>query len=325
MPTELTYDLVTQVRPPLEKWARRTPLDPSPELEELSGHRVSLKCENLQRTGSFKIRGAAAKMISLSEQDKARGVCAASAGNHGKAVAWLAHTMGIAATIYVPAVVPRNKLDAMRRFGAHVVVSRHRGYDDMEAEAIQAAAEQGKTWLSPYDDPWVMAGAATVGCEIFEECEELDALIVPVGGGGLAVGVGLVARRLSPKTRILGINTSASPGMYLSRREGKAQVKVPSEPTIAEGLEGGVSERAFELANRYVDDVIVVEESALGKAIAQVLRFHRFAIEGSAAVGVAALLDGLIDSRHKRVVVLLSGGNIDYSLLRRIVGEHDEE
>jgi threonine dehydratase len=322
---ELSFQLIQQVRPRVETKARRTPLDPSPALSEMSGREVYLKCENLQRTGSFKLRGATAKMTSLSEEAKRRGVIAASAGNHGQGVAWLAKEMAIDATIYVPAVVPAMKRRAMERYGARVVVSASEGYDAVETEAMATCEKEGKTWISPYDDPEVMAGAGTVGCEIFEEIEGLDAVLIPVGGGGLAVGVAVAARALSPSTRILGVNTSASPALYLSRREGRPRLTFDSKPTLAEGLEGGISQRAFDLTNQYMDDVLVAEEASLPRAIAEILKAHRFAIEGSAAVVVAALLDGLVEPRYRRIGLVLSGGNIDYKRLRRIVQEQELE
>jgi threonine dehydratase len=164
-----------------------------------------------------------------------------------------------------------------------------------------------------------MAGGGTVGCEIFEEMTDVDAVVIPVGGGGLAIGVGVAARALSPRCRIVGVNTSASPAMLLSRRDGRPYLTLPPQPTIAEGLEGGLSARAFELASRFIDEVLVAEESSLGRAIAWTLKTHRFAIEGSAAVAVAALLDGLLSPAYRRLCLVLSGGNIDYRRLRDIV------
>ncbi|HEX9722959.1 MAG TPA: threonine/serine dehydratase [Vicinamibacteria bacterium] len=318
---ELDFQLVQHVRPRVEQRARRTPLDPSPGLSDLAGRDVFVKCENLQRTGSFKIRGATAKMTSLTEEEMRRGVVAASAGNHGQGVAWIAREMGIEATVYVPPVIPNTKRRAMERFGAKVIVCPQAAYDAAEEQALAACEREGKTWISPNDDPLVMAGAGTVGCEIFEELDDLDALLIPVGGGGLAVGVSIAARALAPSTRIIGVNTSASPALYLSRLDGRARLTLESKPTLAEGLEGGISQRAFELADKYVDDVLVAEESSLAHAIAEVLRTHHFAIEGSAAVVVAALLDGLVDPGLRRVGLLLTGGNIDYVRLRKIIQE----
>ena len=318
---EPDFALIREVRPRVETRARRTPLDPSPELSAMSGREVFVKCENLQRTGSFKIRGATAKMTSLSKDEIRRGVVAASAGNHGQGVAWIAREMGIEATVYVPSVIPSTKREAIERFGAKVIVGRHEAYDAAEAEALAACEREGKTWISPYDDPLVMAGAGTTGCEIFEELDDLDALLIPVGGEGLAVGVSIAARAMSPSTRIVGVNTSASPAFHLSRLEGKARLTLESTPTLAEGLEGGISQRVFELADKYIDDVIVANEATLPRAIAEVLRAHHFAIEGSAAVVVAALLDDLVDPKLRRVGLLLTGGNIDYERLRKIIQE----
>lgn len=319
---DLSFDLIQKVRPEVDRIARRTPLDFSPALSEAAGREVYLKCENLQRTGSFKIRGATAKLQSLSAEERSRGVVAASAGNHGQGVAWVAREMGIEATIYVPSVVPQTKLEGMKRHGARVVVTESEGFDATEAEAMAVSEREGRTWVSAYDDFWVMAGGGTAGCEILEEVQDLDAIVIPVGGGGLAIGIAVAARQLSPGTRMVGVNTSASPAMYLSRRDGRPYLTLEPQPTIAEGLEGGLSARAFELANRYIDEVIVAEEGSLPKAIAWTLKAHRFAIEGSAAVSVAALLDGLVDPRYRRVCLVLSGGNIDYQRLRKIVQEN---
>ena len=310
------------MRPDVETRARRTPLDSSPTFSRASGREIYLKCENLQRTNSFKIRGATAKMSSLTEEEKQRGVMAASAGNHGQGVALIAQEMEIEATIYVPSAIPNIKREAIESYGAKVILSASAGYDAAEVEAMDACKREGKTWVSPYDDPVVIAGAGTTGCEIFEQVDALDALLIPVGGGGLAVGVAVAARKMSPSTRIIGVNTSASPGLFLSRKEGKPRLTLDSEPTIAEGLEGGISQAAFDLTTEYIDDILVAEESSLPRAIAETLKAHHFAIEGSAAVVVAALLDGLLESKYRRVALLLSGGNIEYSRLRKIVQEH---
>ena len=318
----LNFELIQSVRPDVETRARRTPFDPSPVLSRASDREVYLKCENLQRTNSFKIRGATAKMTSLTDEEKQRGVMAASAGNHGQGVALIAQEMEIGATIYVPSAIPDIKREAIESYGAKVIVSESEGYDGTESEAIAACKREGRTWVSPYDDPIVIAGAGTTGCEIFEQVDTLDALLIPVGGGGLAIGVSVAARKMSPSTRIIGVNTSASPGLFLSRKEGKPRLTLDSEPTIAEGLEGGISQAAFELTTKYIDDVLVAEEASLPRAIAETLRAHHFAIEGSAAVVVAALLDGLVESKYRRVGLLLSGGNIDYARLRQIVQEH---
>ena len=318
----LNFELIQSVRPDVETRARRTPLDSSPAFSRASGREIYLKCENLQRTNSFKIRGATAKMSSLTDEEKQRGVMAASAGNHGQGVALIAQEMEIEATIYVPSAIPDIKREAIESYGAKVILSASSGYDAAEVEAMEACKREGKTWVSPYDDPIVMAGAGTTGCEIFEQVDALDALLIPVGGGGLAVGVAVAARKMSPSTRIIGVNTSASPGLFLSRKEGKPRLTLDSKPTIAEGLEGGISQGAFDLTTEYIDDVLVAEESSLPRAIAETLKAHHFAIEGSAAVVVAALLDGLVESKYRRVALLLSGGNIEYARLRKIVQEH---
>jgi threonine dehydratase len=178
-------------------------------------------------------------------------------------------------------------------------------------------------WISPFDDDHIMAGnGGTTALEIFEEVPKLDAIVVPCGGGGLAIGMGVVARQKSPRTKIIGVNTDASPGMWLSRRDRKAYLRVESKPTLAEGLEGGISEKSYELGLKYIDEVLVVREASLSGAIAEMLRRHRMAVEGSAAVAVATLTEGLLPSALKRCVVLLSGSNIDAQRLKTIVDSH---
>jgi threonine dehydratase len=320
----ITFKLVEHVRAYVSGLALRTPVVPSEWLTEAYGAPVSLKCENLQHTGSFKVRGPLARFPWLTKEERMMGVLCASAGNHGKGLAWAAKHYGVHCTVCVPKSIPENKEKAIRKFGANVIKTPFTSYDETEQYAIEQAKKTGRLWISPYDDDHIQAGnGGTTALEIFEDMQKKpDAIVVPVGGGGLAIGIGVVAREVSPKTKIIGVNTDASPGMWLSRRDKKAHTTVASKPTIAEGLEGGVSERSYERGLKYLDDVVVVKESQLKKVVAEMLRRHRVAIEGSAAVGPAAILEGLLPEGLRRICVVITGSNIDTQRLKDIVNSH---
>jgi threonine dehydratase len=303
--------------------AVRTPCLPSEWLSELYGAQVWLKCENLQHTGSFKIRGALAKLPFLSKDERLAGVLCASAGNHGKGLAWAAKQYGVRCTVCVPKTLPLNKEKAIKRYGAQLIKTEFDNYDDTQDYAIQLAQKTGRVWVSPFDDPHIQAGnGGTLMLEILDDIPKCDALVLPVGGGGMLVGAGVVAKAKNARAKIFGVNTDASPGMWQSWKEKKAITKVKSKATIAEGLEGGVSESTYKRSLDVVQDMLLVKESHLRKAVAELLRRHRMAIEGSAAVTVAAMMDGLIPKGFKRMVVLLSGSNIDASRIKEIAEAH---
>lgn len=315
--------LVEHVREYVTGMAVRTPCLPSEWLSALYGAQVWLKCENLQHTGSFKIRGPLARLPFLSKDERLAGVLCASAGNHGKGLAWASNHYGVRCTVCVPKTLPLNKEQAIKRYGAQLIKTEFDNYDDTQVYAIELAKKTGRVWISPFDDPHIQAGnGGTTMLEILEDIPKCDALVVPVGGGGLAVGAGVVAKAKSARTKIFGVNTDASPGMWLSRKENRAITKVHSKPTIAEGIEGGVSESTFTLGKELIHEMLLVKESHLKKAVAEMLRRHRMAVEGSAAVALAAMMDGLLPKGFKRVVVLLSGANIDASRIKDIVDAH---
>jgi threonine dehydratase len=303
----------------------RTPCIPSEWLSQSLGAQVWMKCENLQYTGSFKVRGPLARLPFLTKEQRYAGLLCASVGNHGKGVSWAAQQYGLRATVVVPKSIPELKEKAIKRYGAQVVKAPCTGFDDTQDYARQLGEKTGQVWISPYDDGYAQAGnGGTMGLEVFEDLKKLDAVVIPCGGGGAAVGLGLVARQVSPKTRILAVNVDASPAMALSRKEGKPVLRVVPRGTIAESVEGGVSMSTFELGKKYIDDVLVVKESVLKKSIAELLRRHRMVVEGSAALGLAAITEGLLPKGLKRVCVILTGANIDVARVKDIVNNHLE-
>ena len=292
---------------------KRTRLIRSAWLSTIAGAEVFLKCEHEQETGSFKVRGAVAKLAAA----KPKRVVAASAGNHGLGLAWASRDAGVACTIFVPRTVPDVKAKKIAALGATLVKAPFDTYDPTQDYALERL--DGATWVSPFDDPDIIAGnGGTTAREIFEELKP-DAVIVPVGGGGLAIGAGLVAHEHGAK--VIGVNSDASPGMWLSRRDGRAHLSVDSKPTIAEGIEGGVAESTYRLGLQHIDDVIAVPEESIRRAVAETHRREGFAIEGSAAAAVAAILDGRIPRNLGRLAVVLTGGNIDPGRLEKLLLE----
>ena len=325
MSEPVSIELIERVREAVSRHTRRTPLLHSEWLSALVGGEVRLKCENLQVTGSFKIRGAIAALAGMSPEERARGVVAASAGNHGLGLARAASIFGVPLTVVVPRGAPRVKAEGIADLGARVLRSPHDGYDATHAWTLERLEEWGGRFVSAFEDPPIMAGnGGTTFLEVLEEFPDPDVVIAPCGGGGLSIGMGVAARARSPRTRIVGVNTDASPGMWLSRRDGRAYLEVESRPTIAEGLEGGVGERSFALGRTYIDDVIQVPEATIRRAVVDVLRHEHVLVEGSGAAGVAAILDGAVDLAGRRAVVILSGGNIDPPLLTQLLAEASE-
>jgi threonine dehydratase len=317
---EIPLDLVERVRRAAAAYTRRTPLIASDWLSEASGCEVLLKCENLQVTGSFKARGAFAAITELSAAERASGVITSSAGNHGQGLALAARRFGVPCTVVVPSSIPAIKEAAIRAHGARVLRSPHGGYDRTQAWTLERLEELGGVFISPFEHPAVIAGnGGALAWEVFDEAPGIDLLVIPCGGGGCAIGAGVAARALSPRTRILAVNSDASPAMWRSRRDGRPHLAIESRPTIAEGIEGGVSETSYRLAERYVDEVVACREETIRRAVADVLRQDHLLIEGAAAAGVAAVLEG--KARAPRVALVLTGGNIDPGLLRELLAE----
>jgi len=298
----------------LEGIVYRTPLTYSKRLSEISGAEIYLKWENLQKTGSFKLRGAYNKVCSLTPEERSKGVVTASSGNHGLAVAFVAKMMGIKATVVVPENAPKIKVERCRAFGAELVL-KGANYDESVIHCMKIVSERGATYIPAFEDYKVIAGQGTIGCEILEEMPDTDTIIVPVGGGSLISGIALWAKTINPNIRVVGAQSTAAYTMYECFKAKKI-VEVPVPPTIADGLAGGISQMTLDLVLKYVDEIVLAKEEELKSPILWVLKNERQVVEGSGVVGPAAILQGKIWFKPgEKVVVVISGGNIDMELL----------
>ncbi len=300
----------------------RTPLRDSFLLSERVGAAVFLKLENWQITGSFKPRGALNRIALMSADERARGIVTASAGNHALGVGFAARALNISpATIFVPRSAPRAKIDKLRQFPVEVRAAGET-YDDAHHAAEQYQRETGATFIHAYDDPRTVAGQGTIGLEILEDLPDVDAILVPVGGGGMIAGIAVAVKALAPSVKIIAVQPAASPALRDSLRDGKCYEEYAAAPTICDGLAGGIGKIVFEAGQRgLIDDVVIVEEVETRAAIRALAETQQLIVEGSGAVGVAALLTGKVRMPGKRVAAVLSGGNIDLELLARILTE----
>ena len=296
-----------------------TPAVPASGLSEELGSRVVLKCENLQHTGSFKVRGALNKVLSLAPGELARGIVTASTGNHGAAVAYAARIVGAEALVLVPDDANPSKLAAIERLGGRI---RVHGRDSVESEleARTLAAERGATFISPYNDPAIIGGQGTLVLELLEQAGPLAAVYVAVGGGGLASGVVGAIKAHSPSTRVIGCSPSASAVMYHSLRAGRI-LQLPSEPTLSDGTAGGVEAGAitFDILARLLDDFVTVDEDAIRRAFLDLIEVEHLLVEGSAAMAYAACRQHA-GAAEGATAVILCGGNVGADKLRQVLG-----
>jgi threonine dehydratase len=295
-----------------------SPCPASETLGELTGTRCHVKLENLQMTGSFKERGALAKMLTLTAAERARGVIAASAGNHGLAVAYHAERLGIAATIVMPEWAALIKVASCRRHRASVVLAGQ-DYDEAYAEARRREAATGAVFVHAFDDPAVIAGQGTLGLELVEQVPDLDAVVVPVGGGGLIGGVALAVKARAPRVEVIGVQAAALPGMRQALERGGPAELGPAS-TIADGIAvRRVGALTYVLCRRYVDEVVVVDENEIANAILLLLEIEKTVVEGAGATTLAAVLNKKVALAGKRVALVLSGGNIDVNIIARVI------
>ena len=295
-----------------------SPFPHSETISRIAGNEVFFKLDNLQITGSFKERGALNRLLTLSPEEARRGVIAASAGNHGMAVAYHSRRLGIAATIVMPRSAPLIKVTRVRQYGAETVLHGS-DYDGAYAEAKRLGAEQDLVFISAFDDPWIIAGQGTIGLELYEQNPDLDAVIVPVGGGGLIAGIALALKTLIPSIRIIGVQSEAVPSMQAALERG-APVQLPAAITIADGIAVRcVGATPLDLVRAYVDDIVTVSEGQIANAVLTLLEVEKTVAEGAAAVPLAALLNKKLSLAGKNVGVIVSGGNIDMNLISRII------
>ncbi len=296
-----------------------TPLRHSFLLSERTGTELFLKQENWQINGSFKLRGALNIMLMLNAKERERGVVAASAGNHALGVGYAARILHISpATIFVPKTTPRTKLDKLREFPVTV---RPVGdtYDETHRAAVKYQEETGATFVNAYDDSRTVAGQGTIGLEILLDLPDVQAILVPVGGGGMISGIAIAAKAIAPTVKIIAVQPTASPALRDSLRDNKCYEEYDAAPTICDGLAGGIGKICFEVSKTLVDDVVLVEEDETKAAIRALLETQQLVVEGAGAVGVAALLARKVDLQGQRVAAVLSGGNIDLEQLAGII------
>ncbi len=300
----------------LKDVARKTTVIPAHKINPES--EIYLKTENLQLTGSFKLRGAYYKISQLTDEEKARGVIACSAGNHAQGVALGATHNGIKSLICLPAGAPISKVEATKGYGAEVCLVPG-VYDDAYAKAIELQKEYGYTFVHPFDDPKVIAGQGTIGLEILEQMPDVEAVIVPIGGGGLISGVAFAIKTLRPEIKVYGVQSSGAPSMARSLQEGHI-THLSNVSTIADGIavkEPGIN--TFEMVNKYVDEVVTVSDDEIAAAILMLLETQKVVSEGAGAVSVAAAMFNKVPVKGKKTVCLVSGGNIDVNTLNRVI------
>jgi threonine dehydratase len=297
-----------------------TPLTPSRTLRDITGADIYLKAENMQRSGSFKVRGASYKLSRLSEEEYSRGVIAASAGNHAQGVAIAAAQYNISCTIVMPETAPLAKVTATQGYGAEVVL-RGFTYDDAYQYCLELQQESGATFIHAFDDPDIIAGQGTLGLEMLSDLPDADALIVPIGGGGLIAGIAIAARALRPNIKIIGVQAAGAAGCRASLDAGELST-LPSITTIADGIAvkrpGALT---FPIIQNLVDDVVLVKDETIIGAVLLLMERSKMLVEGAGAAGVAAMLSGAIKLEGKKVLVPLTGGNIDINLVGRFI-EH---
>ena len=288
-----------------------TPLEAAPEL----GENIWLKLENANKTHSFKIRGALNAMLSLDERARGQGIIAVSSGNHAQAVAYAAHLTAAAAQILMPKSTPQKKVKGVRRYGADALLFGE-NYDQAEAEALRRA--QGRTWISPYNDPRVIAGAGTIGVEILAQLPSVERVVVPVSGGGLGAGAATAVKELKPGVEIIGVNAAAAPAMHnVFHQRQRPQVW----ETLADALSGDIEpgSMTIPICQRYLDGMVLVSEGQIASAMRWMIEAQGWVVEGGGAVGIAAVLHDAVPRDGRVTAVIVSGGNVDGDVLRRVL------
>ena len=315
---EVTLQAIRDARERIHSAIYYSPCAHSHSLSEMGGLPIYLKLENLQRTGAFKERGALNKLLTLSERERNNGVIAASAGNHAQGVAFHAKCNGISAKIVMPVMTPLVKVNATQGYGATVVLHGN-GYDEAYEEACRLAREEHLTFVHPFDDPAVIAGQGTIGLEILEQVPDLEAVVVPIGGGGLISGIACAVKETRPRVRLVGVQAARMPSMLAAHKQTQPTT-ITINPTIADGIAvRRAGDVTFPLVEKYVDELVSVEEEEIASGILTLLETEKTLAEGAGAAAVAALLHRKTKLKNRKTVALVGGGNIDVSLLSRII------
>jgi threonine dehydratase len=315
----ISLELIKKAQQNISKVVTKTPFAYAPILSQMVGNEIYLKKENLQLTGAFKLRGAFNKIATLSENDRKKGVIAASAGNHAQGVAYSASYFDIPSTIVMPEATPMTKVSGVKSYGGEVVLAGN-NYDEAYEYAIELAKKTNKTFIHPFADYEVMAGQGSIALEMLEEKPDLEVIIVPIGGGGLISGIAVAAKTINPNIKIIGVTASGAPAMYNSYKSGTIQDSV-SVKTIADGIAvRDTNKLTFDIIKRYVDDIVLVDDEEIANAILYLMEKQKIVVEGAGAVGVAALMHHKIKfTSAKKVGVVVSGGNIDVTMLNLII------
>ncbi|MBC2723940.1 threonine ammonia-lyase [Desulfosporosinus sp.] len=315
---DISIDDIIKAKATLQGISYKTALVHNPSLSDLSGNQVYVKMENLQRTGSFKLRGAYNKIAHLSEKQKQSGVIASSAGNHAQGVAVAAAIYGIKSTIVMPKHAPLSKVTATRRYGADVILYGE-VYDEAYNEARRIQSETQATFIHPFDDPLVIAGQGTIALEILEDLPDVEVIVLPIGGGGLISGVALALKSLHPAVKIIGVQSKNNPSMQESIAH-KQVMTINGIPSIADGIAVKTpGDLTFELVKRYVDEIVTVDEDEIASTMLLFLESAKVVAEGAGAAAAAAILHTLSYYKNRKMVAVLSGGNVDVNILARTI------
>ena len=317
---KVTLEDIKKAQETIKDVVKKTDILESAKLSAMTGANVYYKCENLQKTGSFKMRGACNKIANLTDEKKSKGIIASSAGNHAQGVALGAKMNGIDATIVMPSTAPLAKVTATKSYGAKIVLEGL-VFDDAYNKAVEIQKETGATFLHAFDDEYVIAGQGTIGLEIFEQLDgKVDTILCPIGGGGLIAGIAVAAKALNPDVKIVGVQTANIPSMFESLKEGKVTTAFKGT-SLADGISvKTIGEITFDLVRDLMDDVILIEEDEIAEAVLFLMENQKVVAEGSGAVTTAAILTNKYKpQKDENVVLVISGGNIDVNTLNRII------
>jgi len=314
----VTLKNIQDARKAIAPFIKCTPLVQSQFLSTSCGCPMFLKLENLQITSSFKPRGVFNKLSHLSAEEKNKGIITSSAGNHGQAVAYAAQKLNYYARVVVPRTTPKIKIDGIRKYGAALVLFG-KTYDEAELKAKELARKDGYAYISPYNDELIIAGHGTIGLEILKALPDVDAVMVPLGGGGLLSGISIAVKSMKPDVQVIGVQSKASPVMYESLKAGKIVDIKKAGKSVAEGLSGNVGPITFGIVQKYVDHVVLVKEETLRHAVYLLWKYDEQVVEGSGAAAVAPVIENKPLFKDKIVVAVVTGGNIDGDLFQSIL------